>query len=192
MGVPALGTTRVQHARTRKHTPRAHLAPRRDHPHCPSPCAGWAAAVPGVGGTAGMGGTRHPPRLTSCGPGGGGEDDDGELGGMVLTWRGRRPSGGVPAPPRDGPLLGWDAGVSAGEDPMAPAAGIWVWPRAPGEDSAGVVGVRETYPPPAAFRDCTPHGSPEFSLPSILPPSHPKKSIRAGGGCKLKWLNIRG
>lgn len=45
------------------------------------------------------------------------------LGRMVLTWGGRRPSGGAPAPPWDGPLLGWDAGVLAGEDPVAISSG---------------------------------------------------------------------
>lgn len=34
--------------------------------------------------------------------------------------------GATLAQPWDGPLLGWDAGVSAGEEPKAPALGIWV------------------------------------------------------------------
>lgn len=46
--------------------------------------------------------------------------------------------------------------------------------------------------PAKAFQEGTPHGSAEIYLLSILLPSHPKKSIQEGGGCKLKWLNIRG
>lgn len=68
-----------------------------------------------------------------------------------------------------GQSLGWDAGVLAGIDPLASAAGIWVQPQAPGEDSVGL--VRE------AFQGDSLPGSTEISLPSILLPSHPKKSI---------------
>lgn len=54
-----------------------------------------------------------------------GEDRD-QLGG-AQTW------------PQDSPLLGWDVGVLAGEDPMDPAVGIWVQPQVPGEDSVELV-----------------------------------------------------
>lgn len=109
--------------------------------------------------------------------------------GWSLPGEGGDHLGGAPAPPRDGPLLGWGAWVSAGEDPVAPAARIWVQPRAPGEDSVGLGGCQRT--PLQAFQEGTPHGSAEIFLPSILSPSHPEKSSQGGGRCKLKWLNIR-
>lgn len=61
MPVPALGTTRVQHAQARKHTPRARLAPRRGYPIALVPALAWVWLYPGWGAQRGWGGP-DPPR----------------------------------------------------------------------------------------------------------------------------------
>lgn len=85
---------------------------------------------------------------------------------------------GAPVPPWDGPLLGRYAGVSAGEDPVAPAAGIWVWPRAPGEDSVGL-GERSEKPPQGF-----PGGHTSWqrqNLPAKHPPAQPPQKEHPSG-----------
>lgn len=106
MAVPALGTTRAQHAHTEKHVPKAQLVVPWGHPVIPVPVL--AVAVPGLWGYSwgspgyvdGMGKTGPPPEF--CWLGGGDEDGDG----MVLTWGECRPSGRAPASPQDSPLGG--------------------------------------------------------------------------------------
>lgn len=174
MAVPALGTTRAQHAHTHGNTRQGPSWPRLGATLSPT-SAGLAVAVPGLWGHSwgssgcvdGMGKTRPPPEL--CWLGRGDEDDDG-----IFIWGGWRPSGTALASPRDSPF-GWDARVLAEEDPMASAARICVQPQAPGEDSAGLGGWCES--PSRLFEGDSLHGSTEVFLPSILPPSYLKKSI---------------
>lgn len=44
------------------------------------------------------------------------------------------------------PCLGGMLGFQLEKTPVAPAVGIWVWPQAPGEDSAGLERVSEKHP----------------------------------------------
>lgn len=110
---------------------------------------------------------------------------------MVLTLGGQRPSRESPGTAMGRSLawvgcwaFGWRKPRGPGSMDLGLAPSSWQ-----GQCGAGRWGSKK---PLQAFQEGTPHDSAKISLPSILLPSHCEKSIRAAGGHKLKWLNIRG